>query len=131
MDLPKNQATFDFDRTSESGKRYEGTFTVLCSLNIAQKYALELEKTRLLANYSVPSDGLAGFALVLSNLRTKIVDAPEWWKQSNGGFKIEDEDVLVALYDKLLETEIAWRESLTKKGQEALKQNQTEQADSQ
>ena len=79
---------------------------------MGQKHRLELEKTRLLGNYPNPTDGLAGIAIVLANLRVKIIDAPEWWKQSNGGFSIKDEDTLVALYDKVQEAEAEWRNQL-------------------
>lgn len=115
MDLPKIEDVFDFDFTSELGKRYEGRFTVLCLLDIGQKHRMELEKTRLLGNYQNPTDALAGLAIILANLRIKIVDGPEWWKQSNGGYSIRDEDALVALYDKVVAAEIAWKEKLTEK----------------
>jgi hypothetical protein len=123
MNLPDKESVFDFDFVSEpTGKKYEGRFTVLCRLDMGQKHRLELEKTRLLGNYTSPTDGLAGIAVVLANLRIKISDAPDWWKQSNGGYLIEDEDALVALYDKVSAAEVEWLEKLkqkTKKAQEA------------
>jgi hypothetical protein len=119
MDLPNIESVFDFDYTSELGKRYEGRFTVLCLLDIGQKHRLALEKTRLLGNHAFPTEELSAYALVLSNLRVKIVDAPEWWKQSNGGYNIKDEDALVALYDKLLIAEGEWKAKLVQKGQAA------------
>jgi hypothetical protein len=120
MDLPSKEQVFDFDHTgADTGKRYEGQFKVLCLLNMGQKHALELEKTRLMGNHANPTDGLAGIAVILANLRIKVIDAPEWWKQSNGGYAIQDEDTLVALYDKLLETEVEWRKQMSEKGKKA------------
>lgn len=117
MDIPKNEATFTIEHEGETtGQKYEGKFTVRTALNMLQKHNLELEKTRLLADYSNPTDGLAGIALILSNLRVKIVDAPEWWKQSNGGLDVMDEDVLVLLYRKIVEKELEWREAVKNKG---------------
>ena len=116
MDLPDKNSVFDFEHTGDlTSKKYEGQFTVRCIQSMAQKHAMELEKTRLLGNFSNPTDGLAGIAIILSNLRHKITDGPEWWKQSGGGSSIEDEDVLVALYDKVLAAESEWREKLKKK----------------
>lgn len=116
MDLPSKEKTFDFEHTGlDTGKKYDGRFTVLCLLNVGQKHALSLEKTRLLGNYANPTDDLAGFSVILSNLRAKIVEAPEWWKQSAGGQLIEDEDAVVALYRKLQETEELWKTDLKKK----------------
>lgn len=120
MDLPKNESVFDFDFISELGRKYEGRFTALCVLDMGQKHRLELEKTRLLGNHANPTDGLAGIAIVLATLRSKIIDAPEWWKQSNGGFLIKDEDVLVALYDKIQAAEAEWRNQLMEMKKKAL-----------
>jgi len=120
MDLPNKEHVFDFQHTGiDTGKKYEGRFTVLCVLNMGQKHKLELEKTRLLGNYQNPTDGLLGMAIILATLRTKIVDAPEWWKQSVGGTLIEDEDALVALFDKVAAAEEEWRQKMKEKSQKA------------
>lgn len=119
MDLPTTDAVFDFSFTSDLGKKYEGQFTVRCLLNMRQKHVLELEKTRLLGNYSNPTDELAGIAIILATLRARIVDAPEWWKQSDGGFNISDIDALNALYDKVLTAEVEWRTKLKEKAKKA------------
>lgn len=118
MDLPSKEKTFDFDHIGEdTGKEYKGRFTVLASLNVGQKHALALEKTRLLGNYANPTDDLNGFAEILANCRAKIIDAPEWWKQSGQGNTIEDESALVVLYKKIKEAEFEWKEELKKKTQ--------------
>lgn len=119
MDLPSKERTFHFEHIgADTGTKYEGRFTVLCLLNVGQKHNLALEKTRLLGNYANPTDDLAGFAVILANLRAKIVEAPEFWKQSQGGAVIDDEDVLVALFRKLEEAEKQWKADLKKKTEE-------------
>ena len=118
MDLPLKERTFEFDHVGgDTAKEYKGRFTVLCTLNVGQKHSLALEKTRLLGNYANPTDDLAGLAIILANLRAKVVDGPEWWKQSQGGATIEDEDALVTLYRKVQEAEFEWKEELKKKTQ--------------
>lgn len=130
MDLPKKESTFDFEYQGiTTGREYKGQFTVKCVLNMAMKHQLELEKTRLMADYNNPSDGLAGLAVILSKLRIHIIDAPEWWQQSRGGMAIEDEDLLVALYDRILEAEEKWREKVRSKGTKAQEQNQKDEAE--
>ena len=132
MDLPKREATFEFEHTGLlTGKKYDGRFTVLCILNMGQRHQLELEKTRLQSDYLNPTDGLTGLALIFSKLRVHIIDAPEWWKQSAGGILIDDEDCLVALYDKILEKEDEWRESLRKDGDSAQQDNKEPEAQTQ
>ena len=116
MDLPDKQKTFHFDHIGlDTGKEYKGQFTVLCLLNVGQKHSMSLEKTRLLGNYANPTDDLAGFSIILASLRAKITDAPDWWKQSQGGATIEDEDALVALFQKVEEMEQTWKMDLKKK----------------
>lgn len=123
MDLPNKERTIDIDCIGEiTGKRYEGTFTVLCSLNLGQKHTLALEKTRLLGSHANPTDDLISLSVLLATLRVKIVDGPEWWKQSKGGSTLEDEEVVVALYEKIQEAERAWRESLKQKAQKLQEQ---------
>lgn len=116
MELPNKERTFDFNYVGEdTGKSYDGRFTVRCLLNVGQKHLRDLEETRLLGNYPNPTNSLAGFAVVLANLRAKVVDGPEWWKQSQGGTLIEDEGALVTLYQKVQEAEMTWREELNQK----------------
>jgi hypothetical protein len=122
MDLPTTQSVFDFDFTSELGKKYDGRFTVLSVLDMRTKHRLELEKTRLLGNHSSPTDELAGIAIVLATLRCRIVDAPEWWKQSDGGYDITDSDALTALYNKVMAAETEWRLKLKEKAKKVQEQ---------
>lgn len=127
MDLPKNEAVFDFEYNGlTTGKKYDGQFTVVCVLNMARKHALEIEKTRLMADFQNPTQGLIGIAVVLANLRVRIVDGPEWWKQSQGGSSILDDDALVALYDKVMEQESQWKNRLKEQGKSAKKANEGE-----
>lgn len=120
MELPKREHIFIFDFTDEMGKKHDGNFVCKCALNIADKHAVELERTRLQGNYANPTDTLAGIARILANLRVRIIlkDAPTWWQQSDGGVTL-DEDVLVALYDKVMEGDIKWRANLNKKAESA------------
>ena len=115
MDLPSTQSAFDFNFTSDLGKKFDGQFVVTCLLTMRQKHLLELEKTRLLGNHPNPTDELAGIAVILANLRHRIVDGPTWWTQSEGGYNISDIDTLTALYDKVLIAESEWRTKLKEK----------------
>jgi len=113
MELPKKEHTFYFKHTGESGFIYEGSFTIKCRLGVAERYAMELEKSRLLADMANPTNGLLGTAVALSTLRTKIIDAPEWWKQGLG-LQMEDEDALFALFDEVEKQTNTWRKELQK-----------------
>jgi hypothetical protein len=86
-----------------------------------QKHLLELEKTRLLGNYPNPTDQLAGIAIILADLRHRIVDGPPWWTQSDGGNSLTDVDTLTQLHDKVLSTESEWRAKLKEKAKKLQK----------
>ena len=110
MELPKNESTFNIDVAGDTTfKRYEGQFTVRCVLTAGQRHTMELEKSRLLGNSVVPTDALVGLAEVLATLRAKIIEAPEWWKQSLSGSNLSDENVLMELYNNASEAEKQWR----------------------
>lgn len=115
QELPKKERTFHFKSEGETTKRvYEGEFTVHALLNMGLKHQLELEKTILQADTKSPTAGLRGIATVMAELRVRIINGPEFWKQSAGGMRIDDENVLFELYDKVLEQESIWRDELEK-----------------
>jgi len=119
MDIPNPQKIFYFDYTTEFGNKYEGQFIVKCNLTIGEKHVLESEKSRLLGPHANPTDELVGIAVILSNLRVKIIEAPNWWTQSKGGTTIQEEDLLAELFSKLQEAEIEWKKDLLKKAKPA------------
>ena len=116
MDLPKNEKSFSFEAVGEdTGKKYEGEFTVICIPNMFQKRAIEIEKTRLQADQTNPTMNLMGLGEVLANCRVRIIEGPSWWKDSNGGFDIMDENVCVKLYDQVMAQEMLWKDEVKKR----------------
>jgi len=113
MDLPKNEKSFIFDHIGEiTGKKYDGEFKVKCILSMFDKRELELKKTQLKADSQNPTNLLSSISHILATLQVRIINAPSWWEQSLGGFDILDEDVVLALYDKVMEQERLWKEEL-------------------
>lgn len=113
MELPKNESTFNVDLVGDTTfKRYDGQFTVRCVLTAGQRHLMELEKSRLLGSFANPTGALVGLAEILATLRAKVVDGPEWWKQSVGGSTLSDENVLIELYNKMDEAETKWRQKV-------------------
>lgn len=122
--LPKNERSFTIDVVGETtGLSYKGEFVAKCVLNMAGRHAMELEKTRLMADYANPSPGLMGIAISLATVKSKLVKGPEWWTSSNGGADIIDENVIFVLFDECVKIENEWKNSLKKKAEEAQKGN--------
>ena len=122
MELPKKQRTFYYDHKDEYGERREGNFTVKCRLTLRERQRMELDKSRLLGGHTSPTDALMGISVMVATLNTHITEAPEWWKQSDSGLDLDDESIVVELYDRLTDEQIAWRKELTAHAEEKTKQ---------
>ena len=108
--LPKNEKNFDLKTKGETTSvSYEGRFKCKCILDISGKHSLELEKTRLMADYANPTNGLQGISLTIATLRAKLVEWPSWWDDSNYGLNILDENVILEIFDQVEDAEIKWR----------------------
>ena len=122
--LPKNERTFSVDLSGEDTfLPYKGEFTVKCIVDMGGKHAEELEKTRLMADYANPSDGLYGVATSLAKLRSRVIKSPQWWQDSDGGTLIRDQNVVMHLYSECLRLEEEWRTELKEKAIAAQKEN--------
>lgn len=119
MDLPKDIKTFTFECEGDTTtKKYDGDFTVKCILNMRDKRLLEIEKSSIRADMANPTPDLVAYSTILATLRVRIQEAPEWWKQSVGGYELKDENVIVELFDKVMDQETKWREELKAVSQE-------------
>ena len=115
MDLPKNERSFIFESTgSATNKKYEGTFVVKCVLTIGEKRRLEIEKSRQMADLTNPTEELRIMASVISNLSTRVISSPDWFKQFMGD-DILDHNVIYDLYGKVMDQEDAWRKEVKEK----------------
>ena len=125
--LPKNERTFDVKLIGSTTQTlYEGQFTVQCILDIHGTHIMELERTRLLADFANPTELLAGLALALSSLRAKIISAPDWWQNTDQGRTVKDKNVIIALFGQCEEQETKWKDELRTKAEEAAKKDDPE-----
>lgn len=122
--LPKIEKSFDLDyKGLITGLEYKGTFTVRCILNIGQKHAVELEKSRLMADQRNPTNGLVSIAVTLAEIRGRIIEAPAWWKDSKAATDFLDEDVIYEVFNRCLEIEDQWKAELKKNSEELASKN--------
>lgn len=117
--LPKLEKTFTIDLVGETtGLEYKGQFTAKCVLSIRDRQAIELEKSRLTADYANPSGTLFAIASMVSTLRAKLIEFPDWWKEVGLGSDLLDENVLIEVYEKTEDIAKEWKESLKKQAGE-------------
>jgi hypothetical protein len=125
--LPKREKTFTLEIVGEeSGILYKGEFTVRSILSMSGKHSLELEKTRMMADFANPSRGLAGISISLATIRVKLIKAPDWWYELGDGADILDENVIIELYDRTVLIENEWRNSVAKQAEESKKEQEKE-----
>jgi hypothetical protein len=82
---------------------------------MAEKRKLEIERSGLSADLTNPTGNLNAISLVVSNLRVRVTDAPDWFKQAIITLDILDEDVLFELYSKSLDKSEEWISEVKKK----------------
>ena len=115
MELPKNESSFYFKHVGELTKReYDGDFKVKCLLSIGDKRILEIEKSQLTVDLSNPTGNLSAIGTVVANLRVRIIDSPDWFKQNIRSLDLLDEEVFFELYSKCIDAETEWIKSLKK-----------------
>lgn len=118
--LPKRQKSFDIDLEGDNtGLQYKGTFTVKTGLSLQEQHAVELNRTRMMADYKNPTVGLQRIAISLSELETRIVEAPAWWKELGNGYDVIDINIVEEIFLKSMTAEADWKASLKKKAEEA------------
>jgi hypothetical protein len=116
MQLPKNEKSFHYKRLGEkTGREYEGTFTTRCVLNFQEKRLLEIEKSTITADLSNPTSNLSAIAEVVANLRIRLVEAPDWFKQCIRSLDLLDEEIYFEIYGKCLECEREWMDEIKAK----------------
>jgi hypothetical protein len=77
-----------------------------------------------------PSRRAALVAEMLSELYVRVLDAPSWWKNSAGpsgipGMNLEDENVLVKVYNEVLKKDRAIAKALAAEAEQARKDLET------
>lgn len=110
-DVPSTEADLQIDVVGEvTKKRFLGEFTAKIP---RRKEQCQIDKHRAFLNGPQPeqlSPETLRFHHMISYLRYTIDDknAPKWWKENDLGYDLYDENVVKALYDKVLDFEVEW-----------------------
>lgn len=84
---------------SVTGKPYNGKFLIKTVLNRRENFLADERRRYILGgNPNSAPPALQGEAYMLGQLFVRIVEAPDWWKQSDSGLDIEDDNVIGELY---------------------------------
>lgn len=105
-----------------SGRLYTGTFEVKLVLTRADQFAADRRRREILGPN--PDDALAALkleAFMHGQLSVRVLKAPQFWTDSNGGLLLEDFEIVQLVYDQAVELEQARIESIRKETEETLK----------
>lgn len=119
-----SEAEWDLNHVSAIGQSYMGTFKFRCALTPLQVIEAGRDYRELLGpNSSQATTEEESFAFALSQLRQRVIEAPPFWFQQGsrfGGGHILDVEVINLVLQASMEAELAYRERLTKKHEEAV-----------
>jgi len=104
-----------------TGKPYSGKFTIKTVLTRGDWFKADAQRRALLgANAQEAMPMLQLEAFMLGKLSVQILDAPDWWKNSNNGLELEDANVITSIFEIVKQKEDEAKEVLKKQAEEAL-----------
>jgi hypothetical protein len=107
-------------------ERVQGTFASKPILTHREELTVDRIKRDLLgpdsANASANSVAMAS---IIAELSVRLTDAPPFWKNSNGGLDLVDENVVAAVYEKVMKIEKDTVDGVKTEGVEAKQELKT------
>ena len=112
------------EKGNVTGKEFSGIFIAKTKLSIAGTLEEDRIRRTVLGENSQDAGGIAqGIAAAYAYLRVRLVNFPDWWKDSDLGLSLEDLNILAAVnnsvqeligkeYEKLNKAAIAAQETL-------------------
>lgn len=127
--MNKYESEFVVSLTGETtGEKFEGKFKVLTRLAFRDQLRRdELRRTFLGVAPDAAFDRASSAAIMLSELAVRVIESPSWWKNSDNGLGLADDEVLREVYNRALKEEKDLITSLTKQGDQAQKDLLTNQ----
>lgn len=108
--------SFEIDIVGQSTKKhYKGSFTY-SRPNILTNYKISKTFKDLLGSegFKDVTDEEAVYPMMLSMIRHSFIQFPDWWKESNYGFELRDQNVIDFISNKILEFETEWQNNIPK-----------------
>ena len=111
-------------RDEETGDNYRGDFSFRCLLTRRQRMFADQVRRTILGPSPEGSDATNAVhteAYILGQLSVRVVDAPNWWTNSDSGRDLNGYNVILAVYDAAISVEEAYKKSVNKDSVEASK----------
>lgn len=106
----------------ETGKHYSGDFTVKTILERGEYFEADKVRRSILGvNGGEALPSLQGEAYMLGEMSQRIVESPDWWKDSLNGMKFQDPGVIGLIFKKINDLEKERKAAIKKEAKKALK----------
>ncbi len=104
-----HEQSFTIDTKGETtGEEFKGVFRVRTRLSHRDRLLIDQIRRQLLGPQpvgTIPGDQANSIADVFSNLQVRIVDAPSWFKNSQGGLDLADDNVCAEIFTQVMKAE--------------------------
>lgn len=116
-----SQSQFNVDVKGDvTGRQYMGAFTVKTRLSHRDTIREDQVRRDILGPNSDGADPKAkGLATAIASLAVRVVKSPTWWSDSDGGLELEDENILVEVYNKTHQATLDERKELAEQAEKA------------
>ena len=106
----------------DTGNPYNGKFKVKTLLTRRDHFVAD-ERRRILvgANAASVANSVNAEAFMMGQLVVRIVEAPKWWTDSDGGLDLEDSNLVGELFSLVMKAEEERKENLKKESGKAMK----------
>lgn len=103
----QNEGSFSISVVGETTKeRMIGKFKVKTALSHRDYIIKDQERRRLLGSMGgEPDDRCRNISVICSELKVRIVESPAWWKETDGGLDLLDDNVLANVFNEAMRLE--------------------------
>lgn len=122
--MPMEPKSFTISVTDKiTGELVRGTFKVKTRLSWRDQLSRERIRLDLLGPLGEKATVRAREqADCISELAVRVIDAPQFWKEADNGLDLEDDGVLVEVFNEAMKAESESIAALKKQGEEAKKE---------
>lgn len=110
---------------STTGRSYSGSFTVKTVMSQRDVFAADLMRRQIIGpspENTPPIQSLQLQAYMYAQVNAHTVEAPKFWKDTDGGLDLPDGNVVVAVYEEILKVEDAFSTAIKEDSKKALKE---------
>jgi len=107
--LPKMDFSFNFQgQGSETGINWVGDFKYVRP-TLGDRSRIAALRTRLCGDQSIIDTEVVDFNHAIAYLRYTLKESPAWWSDASFGLELYDGNIIVGVYNKVMEFEAEWK----------------------